>query len=53
MYTYVYITDDVYKWLHYNSLVASYYSLRHVPCTYNLKLDEVKVTEEHAMILFA
>ncbi len=46
---YVYKTDDLYKWLHYNYLMASYYSLCHVTCTYNLKLDEVKVTEEHAL----
>ncbi len=31
--------DDLYKWLHYNHMVVSYYSLCHVTCT--LKLDEV------------
>ncbi len=41
------------KWLHYNYMVASYYSLCHVTCTYNLKLDKVKVTEEQALFLFS
>ncbi len=30
-YTYVYVTDDLYKWLHYNYVMASYYRLCHVP----------------------
>ncbi len=33
-------------------MVASYYSLCYVTCTRNVKVDEVKVTEEHALFLF-
>ena len=33
-----------------NYTVVSYFSLCHVTC--NVKLDEVKVTEEHALFLF-